>query len=89
MLKLRPVDFGAEGVYLCGRHYPKHIAEALSQAYGAAGRALTLLSHDTVTASVAVAKSMRAGVWPAGPVSRCAPTAPSIFTGRPGAGELW
>jgi heterodisulfide reductase subunit A len=54
-VKLRPVDFAAEGVYLCGTaHYPKHITEAVSQAYGAAGRALTLLSHDTVTASGSV-----------------------------------
>ncbi len=54
-VKLRPVDFGAEGVYLCGTaHYPKHISEAVSQAYGAAGRALTLLSHDTVAASGSV-----------------------------------
>jgi heterodisulfide reductase subunit A len=54
-VKLRPVDFAAEGVYLCGTaHYPKHITEAISQAYGAAGRALTLLSHDTVTASGSV-----------------------------------
>ncbi len=54
-VKLRPVDFGAEGVYLCGTaHYPKHIMETVSQAYGAAGRALTLLSHDTVTASGSV-----------------------------------
>jgi heterodisulfide reductase subunit A2 len=54
-VKLRPVDFGAEGVYLCGTaHYPKHISESVSQAYGAAGRALTLLSHDTVTASGSV-----------------------------------
>lgn len=54
-VKLRPVDFGAEGVYLCGAaHYPKHIPEAISQAYGAAGRALTLLSHDTVVASGSV-----------------------------------
>jgi len=54
-VKLRPVDFGAEGVYLCGiAHYPKHIPEAIAQAYGAAGRALTLLSHDTVTASGSV-----------------------------------
>jgi heterodisulfide reductase subunit A len=54
-VKLRPVDFGAEGVYLCGlAHYPKHISEAISQAYGAAGRALTLLSRDTVTASGSV-----------------------------------
>ena len=54
-VKLRPVDFGAEGVFLCGlAHYPKLIPESISQAYGAAGRALTLLSHDTVTASGSV-----------------------------------
>jgi len=54
-VKLRPVDFGADGIYLCGiAHYPKHITEAISQAYGAAGRALTLLSHDTVVASGSV-----------------------------------
>jgi len=54
-LKLRPVDFAAEGVYLCGTaQYPKHLSETITQAYGAAGRALTLLSHDSVTASGAV-----------------------------------
>ncbi|MEW6366109.1 MAG: CoB--CoM heterodisulfide reductase iron-sulfur subunit A family protein [Acidobacteriota bacterium] len=54
-VKLRPVDFAADGVYLCGiAHYPKHISEALSQAFGAAGRAVTLLSQDTVTASGSV-----------------------------------
>ncbi|MBI4290843.1 MAG: FAD-dependent oxidoreductase, partial [Betaproteobacteria bacterium] len=54
-VKLRPVDFAAEGVYLCGTaQYPKHLSETISQAYGAAGRALTLLSHDTVVASGAV-----------------------------------
>ncbi len=50
--KLRPVEFAAEGVYLCGiAHYPKLIKETISQAYGAAGRALTLLSNDLVTVS--------------------------------------
>jgi len=54
-VKLRPVDFAAEGVYLCGiAHYPKLMAETINQAYGAAGRALTLLSNDTVTASGSV-----------------------------------
>ena len=54
-VKLRPVDFGTEGVYLCGMaHYPKFISETVSQAYGAAGRALTLLSHDTAVASGSV-----------------------------------
>ena len=54
-VKLRPVDFGAEGVYLCGTaHYPKFISETISQAHGAAGRVLTLLANDTVVASGAV-----------------------------------
>jgi len=54
-VKLRPVEFSAEGVYLCGTaHYPKHITETINQAYGAAGRALTLLSHDIVTVSGSV-----------------------------------
>ncbi|MGD0230328.1 MAG: FAD-dependent oxidoreductase [Syntrophorhabdales bacterium] len=54
-VKLRPVDFGAEGVYLCGiAHYPKLMSETVSQAYGAAGRALTLLANDTVVASGSV-----------------------------------
>jgi heterodisulfide reductase subunit A len=54
-VKLRPVEFATEGVYLCGMaHYPKHLAEALSQACGAAGRVLALLSHDTVTSSGSV-----------------------------------
>ncbi len=54
-VKLRPVDFAAEGVFLCGTaHYPKHISEAISQAYGAAGRAATVLTRDAVTASGSV-----------------------------------
>ena len=54
-VKLKPVEFAADGVYLCGTaHYPKHIQETINQAYGAAGRVLTLLSHDTVTASGSV-----------------------------------
>ena len=54
-VKLRPVDFATEGVFLCGTaHYPKHISEAVNQSYGAAGRAIALLSHDTVTVSGAV-----------------------------------
>jgi heterodisulfide reductase subunit A len=54
-VKLRPVDFAADGVFLCGTaHYPKHIPESINQAYGAASRALTLLSHDTVTVSGSV-----------------------------------
>jgi len=54
-VKLKPVEFSADGVFLCGTaHYPKHIQETINQAYGAAGRALTLLTHDTVVASGSV-----------------------------------
>jgi len=54
-VKLRPVDFAADGVFLCGTaHYPKHLTESIAQAYGAAGRAASLLSQDTVTASGSV-----------------------------------
>jgi len=54
-VKLRPVEFATDGVYLCGMaHYPKHIPETINQAYGAAGRVLTLLSNDTVTTSGSV-----------------------------------
>ena len=54
-VKLKPVDFGADGVYLCGTaHYPKHFAETISQAYGAAGRAINLLSKESITATGAV-----------------------------------
>jgi len=54
--KLKPVEFATDGVYLCGMaQYPKYLAESIKQAYGAAGKVLTLLSKDTVTASGAVA----------------------------------
>ena len=54
-VKLRPVDFAADGVFLCGTaHYPKHFAETISQAYGAAGRAIRVLSKDSVIATGAI-----------------------------------
>jgi heterodisulfide reductase subunit A len=54
-VKLRPVDFAADGVFMCGAsHYPKHLSETIIQAHGAAGRAVTLLSQDSVTASGSV-----------------------------------
>jgi heterodisulfide reductase subunit A len=58
-VKLRPVEFASDGVYLCGMaHYPKHIPEAINQAYGAAGRVLTLLANDIVTVSGSVCEVM-------------------------------
>ena len=49
------MEFGTDGVFLCGTaHYPKHLTETINQAYGAAGRAVTLLANDTVVASGSV-----------------------------------
>jgi heterodisulfide reductase subunit A len=46
-VKLRPVDFSTEGVFVAGTcHSPKFITESISQACAAASRACTLLSHD-------------------------------------------
>ncbi len=54
-VKLRPVDFAADGIFLCGAaHYPKHISETIRQAYGAAGRAAVLLSQDSIKSSGSV-----------------------------------
>jgi heterodisulfide reductase subunit A len=73
-VKLRPVEFGTDGVFLCGTaHYPKHIAETINQAYGAAGRAVTLLSHDTVVASGSVCEVVESRCIACGEcVSACA-----------------
>jgi len=46
-VKLRPVDFATEGIFLAGMaHSPKSISESITQAYGAASRALTIISKD-------------------------------------------
>jgi heterodisulfide reductase subunit A-like polyferredoxin len=48
-VKLRPVDFASEGIYLCGMaHSPKMIAESLSQASAAVARACTILAKDQI-----------------------------------------
>jgi heterodisulfide reductase subunit A-like polyferredoxin len=54
-MKLRPVDFATEGIFLCGlAHSPKCIDENISQAKAAAARAATVLSktHLDVSAQV-------------------------------------
>ena len=48
-MKLRPVDFAVEGVFLCGlAHGPKFVDESIAQAYGAVARAATILSKDEI-----------------------------------------
>lgn len=44
--KLRPLDFAADGIFLCGlAHSPRALDESLAQAQGAAIRAVALLSQ--------------------------------------------
>ncbi len=48
-LKLRPMDFAREGIFLAGMaHYPKFIEDTISHALAAAGRAITLLAQGTL-----------------------------------------
>jgi len=51
-MKLRPLDFVNEGMYLCGlAHAPKFVSETLAQAQGAASRAVTILSQKHLMTS--------------------------------------
>jgi heterodisulfide reductase subunit A len=46
-LKLRPMDFTREGIFLAGlAHYPKFIEETIAQSLATAARAMTILSKD-------------------------------------------
>jgi heterodisulfide reductase subunit A-like polyferredoxin len=55
-MKLRPVDFASDGMYLCGlAHSPKNIRETITQAEGAAARAITILSKEKISAGGVVA----------------------------------
>ena len=56
-VKLRPLDFATDGVYVAGTaRWPAHLEETITQAYGAAARAATILSKDRVKSSGVVAK---------------------------------
>ena len=50
-VKLRPVDFATEGVFVAGMaHCPKTIEDSISQANAAVSRACTILSKDEIEA---------------------------------------
>ncbi len=56
-VKLRPVDFATDGVFVCGlAHYPKDVSESVAQARAAAARAMTVLSKKTIEAEGKVAQ---------------------------------
>jgi heterodisulfide reductase subunit A len=56
-LKLRPVDFATEGIFLCGlAHSPKSLDETIAQARAAAARAATVLSKTHLDVSPQVSR---------------------------------
>jgi heterodisulfide reductase subunit A-like polyferredoxin len=55
-VKLRPVDFAAEGIFLCGlAHSPRSIDETLAQAYAASVKVAALLSKKELEATPIIA----------------------------------
>jgi heterodisulfide reductase subunit A-like polyferredoxin len=55
-LKLRPLDFAVNGIFLCGlAHSPKFIEESIAQGQGAAARALGVLAQRVMYVGGAVA----------------------------------
>jgi len=56
-MKLRPVDFATDGIYMCGMaHGPKRIEETLSHASAAVARACTILSRDELEVGGVIAR---------------------------------
>ncbi len=56
-MKLRPVEFATEGIYLAGMaHAPKFLDESIAQASAAVSRASTVLSQDELISAGAVSR---------------------------------
>jgi heterodisulfide reductase subunit A-like polyferredoxin len=56
-VKLRPVDFASEGLYMAGMaHYPKLLDETIAHAQASASRAAVVLSKEKLTAGGIVAQ---------------------------------
>lgn len=56
-VKLRPLDFATDGVFVCGSaRYPATVEEARSQGFGVASRVATVLFKDKLVTSAIVAE---------------------------------
>ncbi len=54
-MKLRPLDFATEGIFLAGEaHWPKFPEEIIAQATGASARAITIISKNELTGTAFV-----------------------------------
>jgi heterodisulfide reductase subunit A len=83
-VKLRPVDFATEGVFVAGlAHCPKTIEDSISQANAAVSRACTILSKDEIeaegkTARVNMARCIGCGMC----IENCAYNAIELIEDR-------
>jgi len=89
-LKMRPMDFVNEGIFLCGMaHYPRFIEESIASAQAAAGRSLTILSQDPFYIGGVIAEvdgDKCVGCLTC--VRTCPFQIPQLLYDRPGVGEL-
>ncbi|KKN57797.1 hypothetical protein LCGC14_0558560 [marine sediment metagenome] len=83
-VKLRPVDFATEGIFVAGiAHCPKTIEDSISQANAAVSRACTILSKDEVevegkTARINIARCTGCGMC----IENCAYNAIELIEDR-------
>ncbi|MCJ7464369.1 MAG: 4Fe-4S binding protein, partial [Thermoplasmata archaeon] len=85
-MKLRPVDFATDGIFLCGlAHSPRLIGESVSQALAAAARVNTVLSKPFIEADGVVSVVDEAKCIACGRCEEiCEYGAPSIVEVSPG-----
>jgi heterodisulfide reductase subunit A len=88
-VKLRPVDFATDGVFVCGlAHAPKPIDESITQAQAAVSRAVTLLSKKDFLTSAIVAETNLFDCSSCGVcVSACPYSAPGFIEEGPFTGK--
>jgi heterodisulfide reductase subunit A len=88
-VKLRPVDFATDGVFVCGMaHAPKPIDESITQAQAAAARAVTLLSAKVIPVSGTVAEVNSAHCSQCGTCLSVCPYSAPRFNEKSGKAEI-
>lgn len=56
-MKLRPIDFATDGVFMCGlTHSPKSVEESIAQAGAAAAKAAIILSSEKIEPEAAISE---------------------------------
>jgi len=89
-LKLRPMDFTREGIFLCGAaHYPKFSEEAIAHALATSARAMTILGQEKLEATIKFAQvNQTKCVGCLTCVRTCAFHVPKIDAGAVGVGGI-